>query len=104
LTDGARPRARDELRRPFPRRSHTVQRHRRSAAAADAIWDAGDLGCGDLVLQLRLRIEGLPPGAVLRLVARDPGAPADLPAWCRLTGHRLLAAEHPVYLIQRKER
>lgn len=71
---------------------------------ADATWDAGDLGCGDLVLQLRFRMEALRPGAVLRLVALDPGAPADLPAWCRLTGHALLAADHPVYLIRRKER
>jgi tRNA 2-thiouridine synthesizing protein A len=70
---------------------------------ADA-WDAGDLACGDLVLQLRFRMERLSPGAVLRLIALDPGAPADLPAWCRLTGHDLLAAHHPVYLIRRKER
>jgi TusA-related sulfurtransferase len=64
---------------------------------ADAVWDAGDLGCGDLVLQLRFRMEALPPGQVLRLVALDSGAPANLPAWCRLTGHRLLSAEHPVF-------
>jgi tRNA 2-thiouridine synthesizing protein A len=71
---------------------------------ADATWDAGELGCGDLLLQLRFRIETLEPGRVLRLVALDPGAPADLPAWCRMTGHALLAAEHPVYFIRRKER
>ena len=70
----------------------------------DADWDAGDLACGDLVLQLRLRMEAMPPGHVLRLVALDSGAPEDLPAWCRLTGHALLAADHPVYLIRRKER
>jgi tRNA 2-thiouridine synthesizing protein A len=72
--------------------------------AADAEWDAGDLGCGDLVLHLFQRMQQMRPGAVLRLVARDPGAPADLPAWCRLTGHVLLAAEPPVYVIRRKER
>jgi tRNA 2-thiouridine synthesizing protein A len=70
---------------------------------ADAIWDAGDLACGDLLLQLRGRVEAMRPGQVLHLVARDPGAPEDLPAWCRLTGHTLLAASHPVYLIERKE-
>jgi tRNA 2-thiouridine synthesizing protein A len=70
---------------------------------ADTTWDAGDLGCGELVLQLRFRIEQLEPGALLRLVALDPGARADLPAWCRLTGHALVAAEHPVYHIRRKE-
>jgi tRNA 2-thiouridine synthesizing protein A len=50
-----------------------------------------------------MRVEALSPGQALHLVALDPGAPADLPAWCRLTGHRLVAAEHPNYLIQRKE-
>jgi tRNA 2-thiouridine synthesizing protein A len=69
----------------------------------DTTWDAGDLGCGELVLELRFRIEQLEPGALLRLVAVDPGARADLPAWCRLTGHALVAADHPVYLIRRKE-
>jgi len=66
-------------------------------------WDAGDMGCGDLVLELRARVASLGPGEVLKLIARDPGAPADVPAWCRLTGHRLVSGHHPVYLIQRKE-
>ncbi len=65
-------------------------------------WDAGDMGCGDLVLELRLRLKALAPGGVLALRATDPGAPIDLPAWCNLTGHRLVAAEHPEYRIRRK--
>ena len=71
---------------------------------SDAEWDAGDMGCGDLVLELRARVEMLVPGCVLRLTARDPGAPADIPAWCRMTGHALVSAQHPIYLIRRKER
>ena len=42
-------------------------------------------------------------GEVLRLTALDPGAPADIPAWCSMTGHRLLHID-PVaqlYFIQR---
>lgn len=65
-------------------------------------WDAGTLGCGELVLELRARLGALAPGARLRLVARDPGVPEDLPAWCRLTGHRLVAAEPPIFILQRK--
>jgi tRNA 2-thiouridine synthesizing protein A len=61
------------------------------------------MGCGDLVLELRGRVEALGPGRVLRLTARDPGAPADIPAWCRMTGHALVSAQHPIYLIRRKE-
>ncbi|MFO0845582.1 MAG: sulfurtransferase TusA family protein [Gemmataceae bacterium] len=66
-------------------------------------WDAGDMGCGDLVLALRIRLNAIAPGGVLQVTARDPAAPLDLPAWCRLTGHHLVAAEHPVYKIRRKE-
>jgi tRNA 2-thiouridine synthesizing protein A len=74
-----------------------------SSPPPSAAWDAGDLGCGELVLELRMRLGAMRPGQVLRLIARDPGAPADLPAWCRMTGHALVSAEHPVYLIRRKE-
>ena len=68
----------------------------------DAEWDAGDMACGELVIELRRRLLALAPGAVLHLRSRDPGAPSDIPAWCRLTGHALLEADHPDYWIQRK--
>ena len=66
-------------------------------------WNAGDLGCGELVLELRRRLHAMRPGQVLKLTALDPGAPADIPAWCRMVGHALIAQQHPVYLIQCKE-
>lgn len=69
----------------------------------DASWDAGDMGCGELVFLLAQRLSALRPGETLLLVATDLGAPHDVPAWCRLTGHSLVAAEHPRYLIRRKE-
>ena len=68
-----------------------------------AEWNAGDLGCGDLVLELMMRMKSMAPGQLLKLVALDPGAPADIPAWCRMTGHTLVSTEPPVYLIRRKE-
>ena len=66
-------------------------------------FDAGDQGCGDLVLELRLELRAMRPGEVLELLARDPGAPEDIPAWCRMTGHTLLSAAPPRFLIQRKQ-
>ncbi len=69
---------------------------------ASAEWNAGDMGCGELVIELRARMLALAPREVLKLVARDPGAREDLPSWCRMTGHRLIAADHPHYWIQRK--
>ena len=66
-------------------------------------WDAGDLGCGQLIFQLRLRLNDLEHGATLTVTARDSGAPIDIPAFCRTTGHELVSAEHPVYVIRRRE-
>ena len=57
---------------------------------ADAEWNAGDLGCGELVLDLRRRLKAM-PGGVLRVIALNIAAPIDLPAWCRLTRNELLA-------------
>ena len=73
------------------------------APEPDAEWNAGHLGCGDLVLELMIRMKTMAPGQLLKLVALDPGAPADIPAWCRMTGHTLLSTAPPVYLIRRKE-
>ncbi len=74
-----------------------------AAMKADVEWDAGDMGCGELVLELRMRLEAMRSRQVIRVTARDPGAPEDMPAWCRLTGHTLVSMNHPVYFIQRKE-
>ena len=64
-------------------------------------WDAGVSGCGQLIVGLRRQLEPLLCGASLEVIARDSGAPADLPAWCRMTGHLLVSATHPVYVIQK---
>jgi tRNA 2-thiouridine synthesizing protein A len=66
-------------------------------------WDASDLGCGQLIIGLRTRLDRLGPGATIEVIARDAGAPVDLPAWCRMTGHTLVEADHPVYLIRRRD-
>lgn len=61
------------------------------------------MGCGELIIELRRRMRALPSRGVLHLVAQDPGAPEDLPAWCAMTGHFLVEAAHPHYRIQRKD-
>lgn len=57
---------------------------------ADDEWNAGHLGCGPLVLELRKKMKAM-PGRVLRVIALDIAAPIDIPAWCRLTRNELLA-------------
>ena len=60
------------------------------------------MGCGQLVVELRRRLLQMKPGEKLEVIAQSPGAPADLPAWCRMTGHTLVSADHPNYVIQRR--
>jgi tRNA 2-thiouridine synthesizing protein A len=66
-------------------------------------WDAGDLGCGELVIELRFRLKAMRPGEVIRVHATDLGAPADLPAWCRMTKDILVHHDNAarMYYIQR---
>ena len=93
---------------PYPRKASERPRATESAEKAgepceSEAWDAGDMACGDLVLELRLRLRAMKPRQILRITATDSGAREDIPAWCRLTGHALLAAAHPQYWIERKE-
>ncbi|MGV3719400.1 MAG: sulfurtransferase TusA family protein [Actinomycetota bacterium] len=78
----------------------------REVPEAAVTVDAEEAGCGDLMVLLMRSIRQVQPGQVLSLTARDPGAGADIPSWCRLTGHTLLAQGGPdeaTYYIQRKE-
>ena len=68
----------------------------------DEVFDSVDLGCGDFIMDLRGVIKELEPGATLLVASRDAGAPVEIPAWCRLTRHRLLAERHPFYLVERR--
>lgn len=63
----------------------------------------GELGCGELTYELKLQFARVDPGLRVRIVTDDPGAPRDLPAWCRMTGHRLLEADAPFYIIQARD-
>lgn len=67
---------------------------------AAAEFDGGETGCGELLLDLFLYCKRQGPGATFRLRAHDPGAPQEIPAWCRLTGHELLKASPPYFLIK----
>ncbi|RKS72988.1 tRNA 2-thiouridine synthesizing protein A [Actinomadura pelletieri DSM 43383] len=68
------------------------------------VIDGGDRSCVRLLLELRGHIAGLAPGTVVHLIASDPVAPIDLPAWCHLTGHVYLGpvpgAEPPTYALR----
>ncbi len=50
-----------------------------------------------------MRLRAMKPGETFLLTATDPGARHDIPAWCRMTGHHLLDASPPRFLISRKD-
>ncbi len=56
----------------------------------DSTLDAGETACGDLIMLVFGRMKVMAAGQVLEVVTNDPGAPVDIPAWCRQTGHKLL--------------
>ncbi len=65
-------------------------------------WDAGEAGCGQLAVGLKRAVAPLAPGEVLRVTAHGAGAAADIPAWCRVTGHELIAECAPEYVLRKK--
>ena len=65
--------------------------------------DGGDRRCGELLLALKLEMDRLRAGEVLKLISHDPAAPEEVPAWCRMTGHRLLGGDGSTFYIARKE-
>ena len=53
--------------------------------------DTRGLKCPLPVLRARKAIQGVAPGAVLRVLATDPGTVRDFEAFCAATGHELVA-------------
>ncbi len=57
----------------------------------DAVFDLGELGCGDLIIALLKSMRTLETGQIAQVHAVDPGAPVDIAAWCNMIGNELLA-------------
>jgi tRNA 2-thiouridine synthesizing protein A len=50
-----------------------------------------------------MKMKQLQAGQLFKLIALDPGAVEDMPAWCRMTGHFLITAGHPLYVMRRRD-
>jgi tRNA 2-thiouridine synthesizing protein A len=59
----------------------------------DVRVDASGKYCPLPILEIARAVRPLGPGALVELVATDPGVESDLPAWCEATGHALLRLE-----------
>ncbi|MGC8626307.1 MAG: sulfurtransferase TusA family protein [Acidimicrobiales bacterium] len=57
---------------------------------ADVVLDVKGLSCPMPVVKTAKAIKELQSGQVLKLLATDPGAIADIPAWAETTGNTVL--------------
>lgn len=52
--------------------------------------DARGLSCPMPIVKTAQAVKAIPPGAVVELLATDPGSIKDVAAWCRATGNELI--------------
>lgn len=55
--------------------------------------DARRLLCPLPVIRTQDRVQALQAGDELEVVSTDPGAAKDIPAWCRVNGHKVLEVD-----------
>lgn len=68
----------------------------------DDEFDAGEETCGRVIINLYTYLKPMQPGWRILLISKDPAAPVEFPAWCRMTKNTLLEMKHPFYLIHYK--
>lgn len=59
--------------------------------------DARRLLCPLPVIRTQDRVKQLQQGDVLSVVCTDPGVLQDIPAWCRINGHKVLRTQSDEY-------
>ncbi len=64
---------------------------------ADHIIDARRLFCPLPVIRTQDAIKTLATGTIVKVICTDPGALSDIPAWCRLNQHKVLATKSQAY-------
>jgi TusA-related sulfurtransferase len=69
---------------------------------AELELDCRGLKCPLPVITLARRIGEVPQGGVVTVLADDPAARVDIPAWCRMRGQDYLGEPEPgVFTIRR---
>jgi TusA-related sulfurtransferase len=70
----------------------------------DHVVDARGLRCPLPVIELARLVAAEPAATRVLVLATDPAAAHDIPAWCRMRGHRFVeqrpAADHTVYVVE----
>jgi tRNA 2-thiouridine synthesizing protein A len=73
----------------------------------DLVLDCRGMRCPLPVIELARRIGEVAVGGVVSVVADDPAASTDVPAWCRLRGHDYAGTGDPLdgatsFLVRRR--
>ena len=73
---------------------------------SELLLDCRGQRCPQPIIELARRIGDVEPGGVVRLLADDPAARVDVPAWCRMRGQEYLGEEDgeqnaAAYLVRR---
>jgi len=55
--------------------------------------------CPMPVIKVQDKVNTLSPGDMLEVVCTDPGALNDVPAWCRINGHKVIEAKQSDDLV-----
>ena len=71
----------------------SVRREAGEGTADPGTLDARRLLCPIPVIRVQDRVSRLAPGDRLRVRCTDPGTRSDIPAWCRINGHRVIRIE-----------
>ncbi len=65
------------------------------------VLDCRGKRCPLPVIELARRVPDVDIGSVVRVLADDPAAAVDIPAWCRLRGHEYVGAVDDGYDVRR---
>lgn len=57
------------------------------------VLDARGLNCPLPILKIRKTLKAMETGAVVQMLATDPGSTNDMKSFCNQTGHELLSSE-----------
>ena len=68
---------------------------------ADRMLDCRGQRCPLPVIALAKAIGSVPVGGTIRVLADDPAAANDIPAWCRMRGQELVTADGDTFEVRR---
>jgi tRNA 2-thiouridine synthesizing protein A len=79
-------------RKYMPVDNEEYGKERSMSLVADEVLDCSGLSCPLPIVKVSRKIKEISMGQILKMIATDSGAPADMEAWSRQTGHELMAS------------